>query len=106
MMPCTSSGRWPHRTVTLRTATGVDVQAVLVFVVDTSLCKYTRCRVGYCLIGAIFLFLFGQGSGERLVDDAIESRKVERGDDRLTGWVKRYEREPRRFVFATGVRVE
>ena len=52
------------------------------------------------LIGFLFL---AQGGGEQLVDDAIERRKVEGGDDGLTRWTKRFEREPRGLVFATGV---
>ena len=74
----------------------------MVSVVDTSLHKiYTTSEP--CLIRITFLVPLGQGRGEWLVDDAIESRKVEGGDNGLTGWSKRDEREPRGFVFATGV---
>jgi hypothetical protein len=55
-------------------------------------------------IGILPLAHVGQVRGEQLVDDAIESRNVEGGDDRLTKWVKRCEGEPRGLVFSTGVR--
>ena len=54
-------------------------------------------------IGTLSLARVGQGRGEQFVDDVIESRNIKGGDDGLTGWVKRCEREPRGLVLATGV---